>query len=174
MAEVNRIFLMGYMGCGKSTLGKKLAHQLNWQFIDLDEKIESDSGKSIPEIFSESGEQVFRVLEANALLDVSVQENAVISLGGGTPCQAGNLDIIKDKGSSIYIQLPPKVLADRLKQAKEGRPLIAGKSDEELLDFIEEQLGLREPYYMQADFQINGIGISPETVIKTVQLTQAK
>lgn len=142
---------MGYMGCGKSTIGKKIAKILGLSFIDLDEYIENKYRISISDIFSTKGEAYFRTIESETLKEVSIINNAVISLGGGTPCFNDNIAFIKKSGVSVYIKLPVRVLFDRLKQAKQSRPLIVNKTDNELLDFISLSLKNREGYYEQAD-----------------------
>lgn len=145
------VYLMGYMGCGKSTIGKKIAKILGLSFIDLDEYIENKYRISISDIFSTKGEAYFRTIESETLKEVSIINNAVISLGGGTPCFNDNIAFIKKSGVSVYIKLPVRVLFDRLKQAKQSRPLIVNKTDNELLDFISLSLKNREGYYEQAD-----------------------
>ena len=129
------IFLMGYMGSGKSTTGKKLAKLLDYSFIDLDNYIEEEQGKSIPAIFSEQGEEAFRLIEKDALNTLRVKENIVISCGGGTPCFHNNISVMNQAGTTVYIKLSPEMLQSRLLVAKEKRPLIENKNAEELLSF---------------------------------------
>lgn len=163
-----RIYLLGYMGSGKSTLGRRLAAKLDWEFIDLDQFIEDQQGKTVSEIFSQSGEPVFRAIESEALKLVSDRMNVVISLGGGTPCFNDNMSLINDSGTSVYIELTPQLLASRLKDAKQQRPLLADKTDEELLSFIASQLNERARYYAQAQFTIEGKGVTADAVIKRI------
>ena len=144
------------MGSGKTTIGKQLAKKLDYSFIDLDQYIEEDLNTSISSIFSDKGEPYFRNIETSYLKKALELKNSVISLGGGTPCFNNNMDIIKISSKSIFIDLPVKMLADRLKNAKSKRPLINNKSDIELHDFIEALRSERAPCYNQADFKVKG------------------
>jgi len=150
-----KIFLIGYMGCGKTTLGKILASRLEMDFVDLDAFIEQRYFKSIPQLFEEKGESGFREIEHTALLEVCEFENAIISTGGGVPCFYNNMEIMKRAGLTVYLKVTPKVLTEVLKKAKRNRPLIKDKSVEELLHFIEENLAKREAFYSQAELTIN-------------------
>ncbi|MBN1767847.1 MAG: shikimate kinase [Prolixibacteraceae bacterium] len=146
-----RIFLIGYMGSGKSTVGKGLAKNLNLSFIDMDEYIEERNMRTIPQIFEQDGESGFRNIERKALLELADFENVVIGTGGGAPCFFDNMDVIKKSGKSVYLKGTPRILAERLRNSKVERPLIKGKNDSELLAFINESLDKREKWYMQAD-----------------------
>lgn len=139
------------MGVGKSTLGKKLARRLDVDFIDADQYIEEQLGMSILDYFTQFGEEKFRVLERDFIrqLDISAR---VVATGGGLPCFYDNMDTMNEMGVTVYLHRPPKELFQRLKNAKTERPLIAGLSDEELLDFISTQLEEREQFYNQAQF----------------------
>lgn len=148
---MQRVFLIGYMGAGKTTLGKALAAEMNWTFVDLDHFIEARQHKSVSRIFSEVGERGFRELERSALREVALFENTVIALGGGTPCFFDNMEIVNRSGYSIYLKPSEEVLLRRLVQGKAKRPVIADKSDAELLSFIRGNLAQREPYYLQAE-----------------------
>lgn len=150
-----KIFLIGYMGCGKTTLGKILKSRLEMDFIDLDTFIEERHFKTIPQLFEEKGESGFREIEHNALLEVCEFENIIISTGGGVPCFFNNMEIMKRAGLTVYLKVTPKVLTEVLKKAKRNRPLIKDKSEEELLHFIEENLAKREAFYSQAELTIN-------------------
>ncbi len=144
------------MGSGKTTIGKQLARKLDYSFIDLDKYIEEALNTSISSIFSDKGEPFFRDIETSYLKKALELKNSVISLGGGTPCFNNNMDIIKTSSKSIFIDLPVKMLADRLKNAKLKRPLINNKSDIELNTFIETLRSERSQYYDQADLKVNG------------------
>ena len=131
-----RIFLTGYMGAGKTTLGKAFASEMNVPFIDLDWYIEERFHKSIRELFTERGEASFRELERNMLHEVGEFEDVVVSTGGGTPCFFDNMDYMNACGDTVFLQVEPEVLFHRLKVAKQQRPLLANKSDEELMNFF--------------------------------------
>lgn len=144
-----RVFLCGYMGSGKTTLGKSLASTMNLTFIDLDNFIESRQRKTVKEIFAEVGEAGFREIEKKSLIEVSEYEDVIISLGGGTPCFFDNMDIVNAAGVSVYLKPTEDVLLARLIKGKHKRPLLADKNDDEILQVIREQLAWREPYYMK-------------------------
>lgn len=149
-----RIYLIGYMGCGKSTLGKRLAKHLNLQFVDMDHYIEMRNHKTVPQIFAEEGETEFRKKERKALEELADFSDIVIATGGGAPCFFDNIDMMNNTGTTIYMNIDPAILADRLMHSKTERPLIKGKSKEELTDFIDEMLKKRSPFYSQAKFEI--------------------
>lgn len=135
------------MGSGKTTVGKLLAKTLSLEFIDLDAYIENKYRKSIASLFEERGEEMFRRIERHALQDVATFEDVVISTGGGAPCYFDNMELMNRAGTTIYIEASPEELAARLKASKTVRPLIAQKTDEELIPFIREHLAQRECYY---------------------------
>lgn len=139
------------MGAGKTTLGKSLAKEMEISFIDLDNFIEARYHKTVKEIFAEVGEAGFRDIERKSLIEVSEYEDAVISLGGGTPCFFDNMEIVNASGISVYLKPTEEVLLKRLIKGKHKRPLLANKSDDEILEVIRQQLSWREPYYLKAD-----------------------
>lgn len=161
-----RIFLIGFMGCGKSTIGIALAKQMGLEFIDLDKYIEKKDAKSIQQIFEQNGELDFRKKEKIALLEVCKKNNIVISTGGGTPCFFKNLQTIQKKGKTIYLKMEAKELKERLVNQQTQRPLISNKSDEELQSFINTTLLEREEFYNQADFIVNGKNINAKAILK--------
>jgi shikimate kinase len=119
---MSKIFIVGYMGSGKSTAGKKLASKLGFEFIDLDHYIENEFGQTVPEIFKTKGENEFRAMEHNALKKLVLKENVVISCGGGTPCYYGNMELMNNHGTTIYLKMSAETLAHRLLNAKDNRP----------------------------------------------------
>ena len=144
---MTRIFLIGYMGAGKTTLGRALAKELGIQFIDLDSYIEKRLCKSVSQIFAEKGEEGFRDIERRMLHEVGDFENVVISTGGGTPCFFDNIEYMNEHGTTVFLDVPVERLFIRLSIARKKRPLIMNKNDEELRSFIIEQLNKREPHY---------------------------
>lgn len=149
-----RVYLIGYMGSGKSHLGWKLANHLGVQFVDMDTYIEERNCKSIPQIFAEEGEAEFRQKERKALEELSEFTDIVIATGGGAPCFFDNIEVMNETGKTIYLNIDPKILADRLLNSKTERPLIKGKSRDELVAFIDETLKKRNEFYSQAKYQI--------------------
>ena len=152
---MTRIILLGYMGAGKTTIGKALAKERGIMFYDLDWNIETRMRRTVAQIFSDEGEEGFREIERNMLHEVAEFEDVVISCGGGTPCFYDNMDYMNAQGDTIYLQASPDVLAGHLRMGKVVRPLIAGKSDEELRQYIIESLKQREPYYTKAHHTLN-------------------
>lgn len=147
---MQRIVLIGYMGAGKTTIGRVLARTLNLEFFDLDWYIETRYRMKIPQIFTERGESGFREMEHAMLHEVCEMENVVIACGGGTPCFYDNMDYINAQSECFYLKAEPEVLRTHLLMGKSQRPLIQGKSPEELITYIEESLKVREPFYLKA------------------------
>jgi shikimate kinase len=152
---MNRIIIIGYMGAGKTTIGKTLSDQLNAPFYDLDWYIESRMHKSVKQIFDERGEEGFRLIEHNMLHEVAEFENVIISCGGGTPCFYDNIEYMNRQGSTIYLKATPEILYNHLKMGKTVRPLLLNKTPEEVQVFIKEQLKQREPFYTQAKYTLD-------------------
>ena len=167
---MNRVFLIGFMGCGKTSWGKKLAAGLGYDFIDLDQVLEAQVGCTIAEYFASHGEEAFRKLESEVLKQTEYPENVIISTGGGLPCFFDHMDWMNSHGQTLYIQLSPRGLASRLENAKTPRPVLQGKKGEELVELIEHKLAERESFYLQATHHVDGIDMSVENLIKTVGL----
>ena len=154
------------MGCGKSVLGKSLASGLNLDFADLDNLIEERYKMTIPGIFSNFDEKVFRQIESEMLLNyASSNKEFVLACGGGTPCFNNNMEIINSSGISVYIKLNAKALTDRLLKSKTNRPLIKNVSPDQLLQKVDELLDKRESFYNQAQIIVEGINLKPEDII---------
>lgn len=147
---MTRILIIGYMGAGKTTLGKVLAKDLGLPFYDLDWYIESRMMKTVPQLFAERGEEGFRKVEHNMLHEVAEFEDVVISCGGGTPCFYDNMEYMNAQGDTVYLKASPEVLYAHLQMGKVERPLLKNKTREEMQAFIKEQLAEREKYYTKA------------------------
>ena len=145
-----RIILLGYMGAGKTTVGKALAAELGVPFYDLDWFITTRYRRSVPEIFAERGEEGFRDLERRMLHEAAEFEDIVLSCGGGTPCFFDNMEYMNSRADTIYLKATPEVLAMHLRMGKGKRPLLEGKSPEELEETICQMLIEREPFYTRA------------------------
>jgi shikimate kinase len=167
------IFLTGFMGAGKTTAGKKLASLLSYTFIDLDSQIEKETGLSVVELFK-SGEYKFREVEALVLRNCAEMENAVISCGGGTPCFHENMLWMNGHGITVYIQLSIGALFHRLAASKQKRPLLVGKTDVELMEYITETLKEREYFYKQCHYTIKGENLDVDEMLKEIQRGEAQ
>lgn len=155
-----RYFIIGYKNCGKTTMGRKLAHKLNLKFIDLDEEIEKREGKTIPVIYTEMGEEKFRVVEWEVLLDVVKLDNIVVALGGGAPCHCDNMNLLRKKGDVIYLKVDNETLVERLQSAALTRPIVLNKSREELISYVREMRTRCEHFYTSARYIVDGKNIS--------------
>lgn len=154
---MKRIFLIGYMGSGKTTIGKLVAARLGFGFVDMDAHIEEKQFKSVSKIFAEKGEAEFRLLEQKCMHEVAEFEDVVISTGGGAPCFFDNVEYMNNKGITIYLKLTATELAERLELiGVSKRPLLANRKGEELRQFIAEGLGKREPFYSKATYSLSG------------------
>mgnify|MGYP001464870884 FL=1 len=153
--QMKRIIIIGYMGAGKTTVGKALAGQLNRQFYDLDWYIESRMRKTVKQLFDEQGEAGFRQIEYNMLHEVAEFDNVILSCGGGTPCFFDNMDYLNRQGETVYLKATPEVLYGHLKMGKTVRPLLLNKTSEEVQVFIKQQLAEREPFYLKAKYTLD-------------------
>ena len=145
------IFLIGYMGCGKSTLGRALAAATGLDFIDLDHYIEQRFHATVAELFARRGENGFRQVEQAMLREVCGFSDVIIACGGGTPCFFSNMEEMNEAGLTVWLNTPIERLYERLQRNRSKRPILANKSDSELLDFIASALKERTPYYSRAN-----------------------
>ena len=152
---MKRIVLIGYMGSGKTTVGKALAKEIGLPFYDLDWYIESRMRKKVSQIFADQGEEGFRRIERNMLHEVAEFEDVVVSCGGGTPCFFDNMDYLNQQAQVVYLKADPEVLHKHLLMGKGDRPLLKGKTPDELIQFICEQLEKREPFYTKARYTLD-------------------
>lgn len=156
-----KIFLVGYMASGKSNLGRKLAHIMKLNFIDLDQFIEKRTNKTIPYIFRTEGEEQFREMELESLKEiVTTNDNFILATGGGTPTFHHNMDYMNKQGKTVYLKVENKVLVERLKNAKKNRPILADVTNSELPDFVKKEIKEREEYYNQAKVIIDTFAVS--------------
>jgi shikimate kinase len=144
------------MGSGKSTTGRKIASSLRWSFLDIDRLIEEQNGLSVAELFALHGEQYFRETERKALMTASVRSHTVIACGGGTPCSAENMGIMKETGVILYLKLPVDILVSRLEKSKTVRPLLMNNGETDLAVRVQDLLAKRSWWYEQADLIADG------------------
>ena len=160
MEEKKILFICGFMGCGKTTQGKKLAKEMGYYFIDLDDYISNKYDNTITDLFQEVGEDEFRKIETTALQEcINDNLKALIATGGGTPCFNNNMELMKTNGKVVYLKMEPEALYNRLFNAKNERPLIKDKANEEMLLYIENLLKVREAFYNKADIITSGVTV---------------
>lgn len=161
------------MGAGKTTLGRKLAEMMKLSFLDLDHYIEQRYHRTVSEIFAERGEAGFREIERQLLHEVGTFENVIVATGGGVSCFYDNASFMNSHGISVYLKTSVPVLFNRLRIAKNTRPILSGKTDEELEAFISQSLSLREPYYKQATliFDADNLDSREQILEATVELS---
>ena len=163
------VFLIGFMGCGKTTLGVELARAMHCRFVDLDDYIELLHGATVSELFTSRGEAWFREQEQEALRSVAAGNDVVVACGGGTPCGPGAMELMNERGLTVWLTTSAQRIAARLclPEQKAKRPLLAGKSDEEMLAYVEQALSARTPFYAQARLHFDS------TDIETAAATRA-
>ena len=157
------------MGSGKTTHGRKLARLLGYKFIDLDKQIEQSENSTISDMFRYQGETYFREAESRQLKKTESNAPTVISLGGGTPCYYDNLDWILANGFLIYIAMSDKAICQRLMKSRQKRPLVQGKTEAELLEYVQQLLAVREPCYQKAQLTVNGLSLKTEELAKQLK-----
>ena len=163
------IYIIGFMASGKTMYGQKLAKYINYNFIDLDNFIEKKHQQSIAQIFTEKGEAYFREIEKQALDNTFVLSKTVISLGGGTPCFFENLNRINQHGISIYFKANADILSSRLTKNKGKRPLIEKKTHDEIKEYVDKLLGIRDVFYKQAQLTCDATNINIQTLAKALE-----
>lgn len=159
------IFLIGYMATGKTTLGRAFAREMGLQHIDLDFFIEQRFHSSISQIFASKGEGEFRRIEAAMLREIGELEDVVISCGGGTPCYNDNMEYMNSRGLTVCLKASEDVVADRILQAGDKRPIMAGKSRQQVVETLRTQLEIRNPFYAQAKFEFHADHLDSRTEI---------
>ena len=163
-----RIFLVGFMGAGKSVVGRRLAKSLNLSFYDLDEEIESHYKMSVSAIFQKYDEACFRKLETSVLESFSNKDNFVLSCGGGTPCFSENMAFMNSIGTTIYIKLPADELLEWISNSYHKRPLTEGKSDEELASYVNATHKAREPFYAKSKITVDATGTDKDALTEKI------
>lgn len=171
---MKRIFLIGYMGAGKTTVGKDLSKRLGLSFIDLDCYIEGRYLRTVSQLFAEKGEDAFREIERKMLREVAMFEDVLISTGGGAPCFFDNMKFMNESGTTVYLQVSVEELAKRLEICKHTRPILQGHSGDSLVAFIAENLEKRNPYYTQASIVFDAEKMLTETDVNEISTTLKK
>ncbi|MCK5537351.1 MAG: shikimate kinase [Bacteroidales bacterium] len=164
-----RVFMIGFMASGKSTFGARLAKKLDYPFVDLEEYIEEKYNSAIKDIFSLKGEPYFRKIERQSLLELMEQENIVVAAGATTPCFVGNMELMNEKGLTIYIRQGANCLYSRLNRGKKFRSLIENMSHFQLIEYLETNLAKRKPFYEQAKYNILGKNLRTKILLDIVK-----
>lgn len=164
-----KIFLIGFMGSGKTHWGRLLSQKLGIPFFDLDEQVVSHAGKTIPEIFAADGEEHFRLQEKEVLYIISESHDSfVMACGGGSPCFFNNIDYMNQSGTTVWINTPAEILFERLVKEKENRPLIRDFTDDQLRNFIHRKFADRKIYYEQADISVDEEPVQLESLVEKI------
>ncbi len=163
-----KVFIVGYMYSGKTTVGKKLASRLKYKFIDTDMAFMEKFKISVVDFFSKYDENLFRKLEHELLKEILITKNVIISTGGGTPCFYDNMSLIKNHGISMYLKMSLESILYRMKESKKKRPVLQKLEKGKLKNFIKNQLSEREKYYNQADYVVKGENADIKMILKLI------
>ena len=163
-----RIYLIGYMGAGKSGVAKRLAARIGWQSCDTDSMFEEKYRITINDFFAKYGQDLFRKLESEILHSTAQMDNVVVATGGGTPCFFDNMDFMNNNGLTVFLSMSAKSAAIRLSQTRKKRPLTKGLSGDELLHFVEQQYEQRLPFYTQAQMTFKAEDCDVENMAITI------
>ena len=165
-----KIFLIGFMGSGKSTIGRRLTELLGFDFVDTDRFVEMLHKTTVAQIFEQQGEAAFRKMERHILQVLQQRDFAVISTGGGMPCYADNMEVMLASGKVVYLKTSPQTLTRRLLRSRTERPLIKGKTEKELQQYVVEKLTEREPFYSRAHIVIQTENFSMEALLQSLNM----
>ena len=169
MKNVNRIYLVGYMGAGKTTTARRLAHQLGWEVADTDALFEEKYKISVNDFFNKYDEPLYRKLESAVLKETENLENVVVATGGGTACYFDNMDWMNSHGLMVFMRISPQAAVDRVIHSRHKRPLAIGKTEEELTEFVAQHYTSRMPFYEQARITIKSEDLDLENLTKTIK-----
>ena len=151
---VSRIYLVGYMGAGKTTTARRLAHRLGWGVVDTDALFEEKYKISVNDFFNKYDEPLYRKLESEVLKETESLDNVVVSTGGGTACYFDNMEWMNSHGITVFLRISPQAAVDRVLHSRHKRPLAIGKSEAELTEFVNQHYATRLPFYEQANITV--------------------
>ena len=166
---MNRIYLVGYMGAGKTTTAKRLAGRLGWQVVDTDALFEEKYKISVCDFFNKYDEPLYRKLESEVLKSTESMENTVISTGGGTACYFDNMEWMNHHGLTVFLKISEKAVTDRLLHAKRKRPLAEGKSEAELTEFVQQHYTSRLPFYERAQITVKAEDLDIDSLLERIK-----
>lgn len=165
---MSRIYLVGYMGAGKSTTARRLAQKLGFEANDTDSLFEARFKVSVNDFFGKYDEALFRKLETQMLQSTANLENTVIATGGGTPCFNDNMQWMNQHGITIFLKISPLTAVNRILNSKKKRPLAENKSEDELSDFVQKHYAARMPFYEQAHYTVKGENCDIDALVKLI------
>ena len=166
---MNKIYIVGYMGAGKTTAAKRLAHRLGWEVVDTDALFEEKYRISVDDFFQKYDEPLYRKLESEVLKSTENLENTVISTGGGTACFFDNMGWMNEHGLTVFMQISPKAAVDRVLHSKHKRPLARGKSEAELMEFVSQHYAARMPFYEQARITVKAEDLDLDALVQMIE-----
>ena len=166
---MDRIYIVGYMGAGKTTAARRLAQRMGWEVVDTDALFEEKYKISVNDFFNKYDEPLYRKLESEVLKSTESLENVVISTGGGTACYFDNMEWMNQHGLTVFLRISQKAVVDRLLHAKRKRPLAEGKSEAELTEFVQQHYTSRLPYYEQAQITVKAEDLDLEGLVRLIE-----
>lgn len=169
MMKMNRIYIVGYMGAGKTTAAKRLARRLGWDVADTDALFEEKYRISVDDFFQKYDEPLYRKLESEILKSTGDSDHIVISTGGGTACYFDNMEWMNQHGLTVFMQISPKAAVDRVLHSRHKRPLARGKSEEELLKFVSRHYASRMPFYAQAKITVKSEDFDLDALMQRIE-----
>ena len=167
---MNRIYIVGYMGAGKTTAARRLAQRLGWEVVDTDALFEEKYKISVRDFFTKYDEPLYRKLESEVLKETENIENVVVSTGGGTACYFDNMDWMNQHGLTVFLRISPQAAVDRVLHSRHKRPLVDGKSEQELTDFVSLHYASRLPFYEQAKITVKAEDLDLEGLIRQIEI----
>lgn len=169
MKGLNRIYLVGYMGAGKTTAARRLAHRLGWEVVDTDALFEEKYKISVNDFFNKYDETLYRKLESEVLKATESLENVVVSTGGGTACYFDNMEWMNQHGLTVFLRISPQAAVDRVIHSRHKRPLVEGKSEEELSEFVNRHYASRMPFYEQAIITVKSEDLDVDSLLEMIK-----
>lgn len=169
MKGLNRIYLVGYMGAGKTTAARRLAHRLGWEVVDTDALFEEKYKISVNDFFNKYDETLYRKLESEVLKATESLENVVVSTGGGTACYFDNMEWMNQHGLTVFLRISPQAAVDRVIHSRHKRPLVEGKCEEELTEFVNRHYASRMPFYEQALITVKSEDLDVDSLLEMIK-----